>query len=107
MVRIRLKKMGTKNKPFFRVVVIDSRSPRNGAAIEEIGYYNPRKPTEFSIDVEKAEYWISRGAQPTDRVLSLLKRAKKEVVPTSITPEETVGDDVKPEKGGDTDEGTD
>ena len=98
--------MGTKNKPFFRVVVADSRSPRDGRAIEEIGYYNPRESTEFSIDVERAEYWIARGAQPSERVLSLLKRAKKEVRATEVSSEQTV-EDAKPRKGGSTDEGTD
>ena len=106
MVRIRLKKVGTKNKPFFRVVVADARFPRNGKAIEEIGYYNPRRSTEFSIDVERAEYWISKGAQPTERVLSLLKRAKREVGATDINLEETV-ENVKSRKEGGTDERTD
>jgi len=105
LVRIRLKKMGTRNRPFFRIVVADSRSPRDGEAIEEIGHYNPRTPLEFSIDVERAEYWVSKGAQPSERVRSLLKRAKKEVGPQATTPEKS--EDVTPEEGGSTDEGTD
>lgn len=106
MVRIRLRKIGTKNKPFFRVVVADSRSPRDGAAIEEIGYYNPRKPTEFSLNVERAEHWISKGAQPSERVLSLLRRAKKEVGATDTSLEKTV-ENVKSRKGGNADERAD
>ena len=106
MVRIRLRRTGTKNKPFFRVVVADARSPRDGKFIEEIGYYNPRKPTEFLVDAERAKYWISMGAQPTDRVLSLLRREKKEVREADINVEKTV-EDAKPTKGGSTDERTD
>ncbi len=106
MVRIRLRRTGTKNKPFFRVVVADSRSPRDGKFIEEIGYYNPRKSTEFSIDAERAEYWITMGAQPTARVLSLLRRAKKDVRAADINAEKAV-EDAKPTKGGSADEGTD
>lgn len=74
-VKIRLKRMGAKKAPFYRVVVADSRFPRDGRFIEEIGYYNPMKePAEIVIDNEKAEKWISNGAQPTDTVKSLLKK---------------------------------
>lgn len=74
-VKIRLKRMGAKKAPFYRVVVADSRFPRDGRFIEEIGYYNPMKePAEIVIDNEKAKKWISNGAQPTDTVRSLLKK---------------------------------
>lgn len=76
MVRIRLKRMGMKKKPFYRVVVADIRSPRDGRFIEEIGYYNPlTHPAEIKIDVEKAQKWLKNGAQPTDTVRILLKKA--------------------------------
>jgi small subunit ribosomal protein S16 len=75
MVKIRLKRMGAKKKPFYRVVVADSRSPRDGRFIEEIGYYNPlTEPATVKIDEEKALKWLSRGAQPSDTVKHLLKR---------------------------------
>ena len=73
-VKIRLRRMGAKKAPFYRIVVADSRYPRNGRFIEEIGYYNPAKDsTEVKIDAEKAKKWMSNGAQPTDTVRSLLK----------------------------------
>ena len=76
MVKIRLKRVGAKKKPFYRVVVADSRSPRNGRFIEEIGYYNPlTDPAEIKIDAEKATKWIGNGAQPTETVKALLKKA--------------------------------
>ena len=78
MVKIRLKRMGAHKKPFYRVVVADSRTARNGKFIEELGYYDPLKnPAEIKIDVEKAEKWIAQGAQPTDTVRDLLKKAAK------------------------------
>ena len=74
-VKIRLRRMGTKKAPFYRVVVADSRYPRDGRFIEEIGYYNPmREPAEIKIDAEKAQKWIANGAQPTDTVKVLLKK---------------------------------
>ncbi|HHT50394.1 MAG TPA: 30S ribosomal protein S16 [Eubacteriaceae bacterium] len=74
-VRIRLKRMGAKKRPFYRIVVADSRAPRDGKFIEEIGYYNPvSEPVEIKIDGEKALQWINKGAQPSDTVKSLLKR---------------------------------
>ncbi|MBO5105686.1 MAG: 30S ribosomal protein S16 [Clostridia bacterium] len=74
-VKIRLRRMGAKKAPFYRVVVADSRSPRNGRFIEEIGYYDPTKePAVVSIDGEKAKAWIGNGAQPTDTVKALLKK---------------------------------
>lgn len=75
-VKIRLKRMGAKKAPFYRVVVADSRYPRDGRFIEELGYYNPTtNPAEIKIDVEKAQTWVKNGAQPTETVKSLLKKA--------------------------------
>ena len=75
-VKIRLRRMGTHKKPFYRVIVADARSPRNGRFIEEIGYYNPMtEPAEIKIDAEKAQKWISTGAQPTEIVKSLMKKS--------------------------------
>lgn len=75
-VKIRLKRIGAKKAPFYRLVVADSRSPRDGKFIEEIGYYNPiTNPAEVKIDSEKAKKWLSNGAQPSDTVKSLLKKA--------------------------------
>ena len=75
-VKIRLRRMGAKRAPFYRVVVADSRYPRDGRFIEEIGYYNPMKdPAEIKIDAEKAQKWIANGAQPTDTVKVLLKKS--------------------------------
>ncbi|MBT1279984.1 30S ribosomal protein S16 [Thermoanaerobacter sp. CM-CNRG TB177] len=74
-VRIRLKRFGAKKRPFYRIVVADSRSPRDGRFIDEIGYYNPiAQPAEVKIDVEKAKKWLSVGAQPSDTVKSLFKK---------------------------------
>ena len=76
MVKIRLRRMGAKKAPYYRVVVADARSPRDGRCIEEIGTYNPlTNPATVSIDVEKAQTWIKNGAQPTDTVRTLLKKA--------------------------------
>ena len=75
-VKIRLRRMGAKKAPFYRVVVADSRSPRNGRFIEEIGTYNPlTDPATVEIDAEAAKKWIGNGAQPTDTVKALLKRS--------------------------------
>ncbi|HWQ79766.1 MAG TPA: 30S ribosomal protein S16 [Anaerovoracaceae bacterium] len=75
-VKIRLKRMGAHKKPFYRVVVADSRSPRDGKFIEEIGYYNPlTDPADIKIDGEMAKKWISNGAQPTETVKSLFKKS--------------------------------
>ena len=75
MVKIRLKRMGMKKKPFYRVVVADERATRDGRFIDEIGYYNPvSNPVELKIDVEKAQTWLKNGAQPTDTVRALLKK---------------------------------
>lgn len=75
-VKIRLKRMGAKKAPFYRVVVADSRSPRDGRFIEEIGYYNPTtEPTTIKIDEEKAVQWVKNGAQPSDIVKRLFTKA--------------------------------
>jgi len=75
-VKIRLKRIGAKKAPVYRVVVADSRSPRDGKFIEEIGYYNPlTNPIEVKIDNEKAKTWIANGAQPTETVKTLLKKS--------------------------------
>ena len=75
-VKIRLKRMGMKKKPFYRVVVADERTPRDGLFIEEIGTYDPMtNPAQSKIDVEKAAAWMKKGAQPTDTVRILLKKA--------------------------------
>ena len=77
MVKIRLRRMGAKKAPFYRIVVADSRYPRDGRFIEEIGTYNPmRDPAEINIDAEKAKAWIANGAQPTDTVRYLLKKSE-------------------------------
>ena len=76
-VKIRLTRMGKKKNPFYRIVVADQRSRRDGAPIEEIGYYNPMtNPADVKIDAEKATKWLNNGAQPTDTVRSLLKKAE-------------------------------
>ena len=76
MVKIRLRRMGSKKAPFYRIVVADARSPRDGRCIEEIGTYNPlTEPATITVDVEKTQTWIKNGAQPTDTVRGLLKKA--------------------------------
>ncbi len=78
-VKIRLRRMGAKKSPFYRIVVADSRYPRDGRFIEEIGYFNPLKePAEIKVDAEKVKTWIKNGAQPTDTVKALLK--KQEII---------------------------
>ena len=75
-VKIRLRRMGAKKAPFYRIVVADSRFPRDGRFIEEIGYYNPQaEPIVLKVDTEKAQKWMANGAQPTDTVKALLKKA--------------------------------
>ena len=76
MVKIRLRRMGAKKAPFYRIVVADSRYPRDGRFIEEIGFYNPvENPAELKVDVDRAQAWIKTGAQPTETVRDLLKKA--------------------------------
>ena len=75
MVKIRLRRMGAKKAPFYRIVVADSRYPRDGRFIEEIGYYNPmEEPSVVKVDPEKAKAWREKGAQPTDTVKALFKK---------------------------------
>ena len=75
MVKIRLKRMGMKKRPFYRIVVADSASARDGRFIEEIGYYNPiTDPIELKVDGDRAKYWLGVGAQPTDTTRALLKK---------------------------------
>ena len=76
MVKMRLRRMGAKKAPFYRVVVADSRYPRDGRFIEEIGYYNPlTEPAEIKLDAELAKKWLANGAQPTETVKDLLKKS--------------------------------
>ena len=76
MLKIRLRRMGAKKAPFYRIVVADSRAPRNGAFVEEIGYYDPTKnPIELNMNNEKAAEWLKNGAQPTETVRALLKKS--------------------------------
>jgi small subunit ribosomal protein S16 len=75
-VRIRLKRIGAKNTPVFRIVVADSRSPRDGKFIEEIGTYQPlQKGNNFNINMDRAKYWVEKGAQPSETVASMIKKA--------------------------------
>ena len=77
MVKIRLRRMGAKKAPYYRIVVADSRSPRDGRFIEEIGMYDPMAEGEkIKVDMEREKYWIANGAQPTDTVRGLLKKAE-------------------------------
>lgn len=77
MVKIRLRRMGAKKNPYYRIVVADSHSPRDGKFIEELGTYDPlTEPATVKVDSERAKYWISNGAQPTETVRALLKKAE-------------------------------
>jgi small subunit ribosomal protein S16 len=77
-VKIRMKRVGTKNTPVYRIVVADGRSPRDGKFIEELGTYQPlNKDTNFVLNLERAKYWVSKGAQPSDTVASFIKKAAK------------------------------
>lgn len=77
-VKIRMKRVGAKNAPVFRIVVADSRSPRDGKFIEQLGTYQPlKKGNNVTIDLERAKYWLSKGAQPSDTVASFIKKANK------------------------------
>ena len=79
-VKIRLKRMGQKKAPFYRIVVADSRSPRDGRFIEEVGYFNPcSEPNELNVNKEAVEKWLGNGAQPTDTVRDLLKKSGMEL----------------------------
>ena len=75
MVKIRLRRMGAKKNPFYRIVVADSRFPRDGRCIEELGTYDPKAESAIVVDADKAKQWIKNGAQPTDTVREILKKA--------------------------------
>jgi small subunit ribosomal protein S16 len=80
-VSIRLRREGAKNRPFYRVVVTDKRSPRDGKFIEVIGNYDPRKSGEnYEINLDRVEYWVKNGAQPSETVASIIKKARKKTV---------------------------
>ena len=82
-VRIRLKRIGAKNSPAFRIVVTDGRSPRDGKFIEELGTYLPRKKEDnFSLDLERVRYWLGKGAQPSETVASFVKKASQAAAKT-------------------------
>lgn len=76
MLKIRLRRMGAKKAPYYRIVVADSRAPRDGAFVEELGYYNPlTEPVELKVDNDRAAEWVRKGAQPSDTVRALLKKS--------------------------------
>ena len=82
-VKIRMKRVGTKNTPAYRIVVADNRSPRDGKFIEELGTYQPlKKENTFQLNLERANYWLSKGAQPSDTVASFIKRAARAAAAT-------------------------
>jgi len=84
-VKIRMKRIGAKNNPVFRIVVADGRSPRDGKFIEELGTYQPLKRGDnFSLNIERAQYWLSKGAQPSDTVASFIRKAKRTVAPAPV-----------------------
>lgn len=88
-VRIRLKRMGRKHRPFYRVCVMDQRRPRDGKAIEEVGFYDPMvrdKSARTKLDLERIDYWISVGAQPSDNVANLIKKVKTNRFGTAAAP---------------------
>lgn len=86
-VSIRLRREGTKNRPFYRVVVADKRSPRDGKFIEVIGNYDPRKTGEnYELNLDRAEYWVKNGAQPSETVASIIKKARKKTVAAAAAP---------------------
>jgi len=84
-VKIRMKRVGAKNKPVFRIVVADGRSPRDGKFIEAIGTYQPRKKGEnFTIDLDRTKYWLSKGAQPSDTVASFIRKAVRTAAAAAV-----------------------
>src|SRR5690606_31939920 len=95
-VRIRMKRMGRTHRPFFRICVMDARSPRDGKAIEELGHYDPmvrEKSARVKLDIERVDYWISVGAQPSEKVAALIKKVRlnkfgKAAPPPPLTPQE-------------------
>jgi len=83
-VKIRMKRVGTKNTPVFRIVVADSRSPRDGKFIEELGTYQPlKKGNNYTLDLDRAKYWLGKGAQPSETVASFIKKANKTAAQTA------------------------
>lgn len=83
-VKIRMKRVGTKNTPVFRIVVADSRSPRDGKFIEELGTYQPlKKGNNYTLDLDRAKYWLGKGAQPSETVASFIKKANKAATQTA------------------------
>jgi small subunit ribosomal protein S16 len=83
-VKIRMKRIGAKNTPVFRIVVADSRSPRDGKCIEELGTYLPlKKGDNYTLNLDRANYWVSKGAQPSDTVASFIRKAKKSAAATA------------------------
>src|SRR5260370_35037533 len=97
-VKIRMKRVGAKNTPVYRIVVADGRSPRDGKFIEEIGTYQPlKREGNFTLDLERAKYWVSKGAEPSDTVASFIKKATKPaaasagppLLPTPAAPRKT------------------
>jgi small subunit ribosomal protein S16 len=86
-VSIRLRREGAKNRPYYKIVVADSRSPRDGKFIEILGTYDPKKTGHNStLDIDRAQYWIARGAQPSDTVRSLMKKTRKQAATTAAVP---------------------
>jgi small subunit ribosomal protein S16 len=86
-VSIRLRREGAKNRPFYRVVVADKRSPRDGKFIEMIGNYDPRKTGEnYELNLDRAEYWVKKGAQPSETVASIIKKARKKTAAAAAAP---------------------
>ena len=80
-----MKRIGTKNTPVFRIVVADGRSPRDGKCLEELGTYQPlKKGDNFTLDLDRANYWVSKGAQPSDTVASFIRKAKKSAAATAV-----------------------
>ena len=85
-VKIRMRRVGAKNAPVFRIVVADSRSPRDGKFIEQLGTYQPlKKGNNVTMDLDRAKYWLSKGAQPSDTVASFIKKATKAAAPVTAT----------------------
>lgn len=88
-VRIRMKRMGRRHRPFFRICVMDARKPRDGAAIEEVGHYDPMvhdKSARVELNMERVDYWLSVGAQPSDKVATLIKKVKTNSFGTAAAP---------------------
>jgi len=78
MVRIRLTRKGAKKRPFYRIIIADSRAPRDGRCIEQVGYYNPMtEPSDLKVELERVDYWLSKGAQPSDTVRRLITKARE------------------------------